>query len=202
MTKTDEVLAVVRQQGLVRPRDLKRRGLPPRLLRRLAERGAVERVGRGLYRHPEAPATEHHSLALVSKRYPEARICLLSALQFHELTTPLPHEVWVALDAGAWKPEASPVKLRVKRMSGPAYEEGIQEHILEGVPVRVYGPAKTVADCFKFRSQAGLGIALEALRDYLREQKSSVDELFRYADVCRVQSVMRPYAEAMVDVAV
>ena len=197
MTKTDEVLDAAREQGLIRPRDLKRRGLPPRLLRRLAERGAVERVGRGLYRHPEAPLTEHHSLALVSKRYPEARVCLLSALQFHEMTTQWPHAVWVALAGGAWKPETPPTKLQVARMSGPALTEGTEEHILEGVPTKVHGPAKTVADCFKFRSRVGPGVALEALRDYLQEEKGSVDDLFRYADICQVQGVMRPYLEAM-----
>jgi predicted transcriptional regulator of viral defense system len=197
MTKTDEALDAAREQGLIRPRDLRRRGLPPRLLRRLAERGAVERVGRGLYRHPEAPLTEHHSLALVSKRYPEARGCLLSALQFHEMTTQWPRVVWVALAAGARKPEASPTKLQVARMSGPALTEGTEEHILEGVPAKMYGPAKTVADCFKFRSRVGLGVALEALRSYLRERDGPVDNLFRHADICRVQDVMHPYVEAM-----
>lgn len=197
MTKTDEVLDVARKQGLVRPRDLKRRGLPPRLLRRLAGRGDLERVGRGLYRHPEAPLTEHHSLALVGKRYPDARVCLLSALQFHEMTTQWPREVWVALGAGAWEPESPPVKLRVVRMSGSAFSEGAEEHVVEGVPVKVYSPAKTVADCFKFRNRIGLDVALEALRDYLKGRKGSVDDLFRHADVCRVQAVMRPYVEAM-----
>ena len=198
MTKTRQVLEVAQEKGLIRPRDLKRRGLPPRLLRRLAERGTLERVGRGLYRHPEAPLTEHHSLALVGKRYPGVRICLLSALQFHELTTQWPREVWVALEAGTWKPEASPTKLRVAYMSGPAFAEGTEEHVLEGVAVKVYGPAKTVADCFKFRSRVGLDVALEALRDYLEQRKGPVNDLFRYADICRVQTVMRPYIEAMV----
>lgn len=148
MTKTNEVLRVVREQSLVRPRDFKRRGLPPQLLRRLAERGVLERVGRDFYRHPEAPLTEHHSLARVGKRYPDASVCLLQALQFHRLTSQWLREVWVALGAGAWKPEASPTKLRVVRMPGPSLVEGTQEHILEGVTVKVYSPAKTVADCF------------------------------------------------------
>ena len=198
MTKTDEVLRLAKAQGVVRPRDLRDQDLPPRLLRRLAGRGELERVGRGLYRHPEAPLTEHHSLALVSKRYPEVTICLLSALQFHELTSQWPREVWVALGPGDWAPAASPVRLRLTRMSGMSRTEGMEEHQIEGVSVEVFGPAKTVADCFKFRSKVGLDVAIEALRDYLRQKRGGVDELFYYADICRVETVMRPYIEAMI----
>lgn len=197
MTKTDEVLQLAQKQGLVQPGDLHKQDLPPRLLRRLARRGDLERVGRGLYRHPEAPLTEHHSLALVGKRYPEATVCLLSALQFHELTTQWPREVWVALGPDDWMPTASPVNLRLTRMSGPSRTAGSEKHVLEGVSVNVFGPAKTVADCFKFRGKVGLDVAIEALRDYVRQERGGVDDLLRYAEICRVQTVMRPYMEAI-----
>ena len=198
MSKTEDVLRLAKGQGVVRPSDLRDQNLPPRLLSRLAGRGQLERVGRGLYRHPEAPLTEKHSLALASKRYPDMTICLLSALQFHELTTQWPREVWVALSPGDWEPTASPVHLRITRMSGASRTEGIGEHEIEGVSVGVFGPAKTVADCFKFRNKVGLDVAMEALRDYLRERKGGVEELFYYADICRVEKVMRPYIEALV----
>ena len=198
MTKTDQVLEVAKRKGVVRARDLKEKGLPPRYLSRLADRGKLKREGRGLYRHPEAPLTEHHSLALTTARYPDATICLLSALQFHELTTQMPRRVWVAREKGDWSPKASPTNLEVVHMSGPSFTEGKRAHEVEGISVQVFGPAKTVADCFKFREKVGLGVAIEALRDYVRSKKGPVEELYRFAEVCRVRSVVRPYIEATV----
>jgi len=198
MTKTDQVLEVAKRKGVVRARDLEEQGLPPRYLSRLAGRGKLEREGRGLYRHPEAPLTEHHSLALTATRYPDATICLLSALQFHELTTQMPRQVWVAREKGDWSPEASPTNLEVVHMSGLSFTKGKRAHELEGIPVQVFSPAKTVADCFKFRGKIGLGVAIEALRDYVRSKSGPVEELYRFAEICRVRSVMRPYIEATV----
>lgn len=197
MSQTDDVREFARQRGVVRARNLEERGLSSRYLRRLHERGELERVGRGLYRHPEAPLSEHHSLALVAARYPKAVVCLLSALQVHELTTQWPRRVWIARQSADWTPTASPVNLEVVRMSGPSSTEGIRTIDVEGVPVRVYEPAKTVADCFKFRSKVGLDVAMEALRDYVRTNAGSIDALFHYADICRVRTVMRPYVEAV-----
>lgn len=196
-SKTERVLESARQQGVLRARDLAE-DLPARYLRRLAQRGDLERVGRGLYRHPDAPITEHHSLALVGARYPDARICLLSALQFHDLTTQWPRTVWIAREPGDWTPTASPVALDVVRMSGASFTDGVETHEVEGIPVRVFTPAKTVADCFKFRGNVGLDTALEALRSYVRSGVGTVEDLYHYADVCRVQTVMRPYIEATV----
>jgi len=198
VTKTDQVLQIARRRGVVRARDLKDRGLPPSYLSRLAGRGELEREGRGLYRHPEAPLTEHHSLALVAARYPGAVVCLLSALQFHELTTQMPRRVWIAREKGDWVPEASPTSLEVVHMSGASFSEGAQTHDVEGIPTQVFSPAKTVADCFKFRGKVGLSVALEALRDYVRSSAGPIDELYRFAEICRVETVMRPYIEATV----
>jgi predicted transcriptional regulator of viral defense system len=196
LSKTEQVLRLARRQGVLRARDLKEKDLPPRYLSRLESRGKLKRVGRGLYRHPEAPVTEHHSLALVSARYPDVTACLLSALRFHELTTQMPRRVWAARSKGQWNPTASPVQLEVTHMSGKSQTAGTETHEIEGVPVQIFEPAKTVADCFKFRSKVGLDVAMEALRDYVRSGAGSVGRLYRYAEVCRVQSVMRPYIEA------
>ena len=124
-------------------------------------------------------------------------MCLLSALRFHGLTTQAPSEVWIALDPKAWKPKADGLPLRVVRMSGKALVEGVKEHQIEGVMVRVYNPAKTVADCFKYRNKIGLDVALEALRDYQHKLRAGRDDLWRYAKICRVARVMRPYLEAL-----
>ena len=197
-TKTQQVLDVARSQGVVRAKDLKEEGLPPRYLRRLRDRGKLEQVGRGLYRHPEAPLTEHHSLALVAARYPDATVCLLSALEVHEITTQWPRRVWIAVETGDWTPETPPVDLEVVRMSGAPWNEGVEGLVVEGIPVRVFGPAKTVADCFRFRRKVGLDVALEALKEYVRAGAGPIDDLYHFAEICRVRTVMRPYIEAVV----
>lgn len=197
MTKTERVLRHAREQGVLWADDLKE-DIPARYLRRLAERGELERVGRGLYRHPDAPISEHHSLALIGARYPDVRICLLSALQFHDLTTQWPRKVWIAREPGDWTPTASPVELEVVRMSGASFTEGVETHEVEGVPINVFAPAKTIADCFKFRGKVGTDTAIEALRSYVRSGVGPVDDLYHFADVCSVQTVMRPYIEATV----
>lgn len=198
MTKTDQVLEIARQQGVVRARDLKEKNLSPRYLSRLANQGRLKKEGRGLYRHPDAPISEHHSLALVAARYADVTVCLLSALQFHGLTTQMPRQVWIAREEGSWTPEASPASLEVVRMSEESFTEGTQTHDVEGISIQVFSPAKTVADCFKFRGKVGLSVALESLRDYLRSNAGPVEELYRFAEICRVRSVMRPYIEATV----
>jgi predicted transcriptional regulator of viral defense system len=164
---------------------------------RLFQKGMLERVGRGLYRIADAEPTEHYTVALVCKQIPHAVVCLLSALQFHNLTTQNPYQVWIAINRTTRRPKASELPIRIVRFSGPAMSEGIEEHMLEGVNVRVYGIAKTVADCFKFRNKIGLEVALEALRECLRERRCSSDELWYYAKICRVANVMRPYLEAI-----
>ena len=195
-TKEQRVLEIVRRAGILRPRDLDRDGIARTYLQRLEQRGFVERVGRGLYRLPSADLTEHHSLAAASKRVPRGVVCLLSALRFHELTTQQPFEVWLAIGIRARRPRPATPPLRIVRFSAAALAEGVERHEIEGVEVRVYGPAKTVADCFKYRNKIGLDVALEALRDYRRRYPRGVDELWRYAGICRVAKVIRPYLEA------
>jgi len=187
----------MKEVGTLRPRDLDIYGIPREYLRRLCHRGLLERTGRGIYVLPDAHVTEHHSLAEVCKRVPHGVIALLSALSFHNLTTQAPFEVWMAIDVKARLPKVDRPKLRIVRFSGEALSEGIEEHKIEGVPVKIYSPAKTVADCFKYRNKIGIDVALEALRESQRKQKCSIDEIWHYAKICRVANVIKPYMESL-----
>jgi predicted transcriptional regulator of viral defense system len=156
----------------------------------------LEQVDRGLYRLVDGPATEHHSLAEVATRVPHAIICLLAALQVHELTTEVPHAVWVMIDRNARMPKISYPKLEVVRASGRAREHGVETRAIEGVQVKLTTPPKTVADCFRYRQHVGLDVAMQALRDYLRK-RHGINELVEAARADRVYTVMRPYMEVL-----
>jgi predicted transcriptional regulator of viral defense system len=197
-SKTEQVLALARKRGMLRARDLKALGIPGTYLHRLVQHGRLERLARGLYRLPGHEITAQHGLAQVCAKIPHGVVCLLSALQFHELTTQWPPEVWIAIDRKGAKPTVNGLPVRVVRFSGAALRAGVEERQIEGVTVRVTNPAKTVADCFKYRNKLGQDVALEALRDCWRKRKATVDELWQYAKVCRVAKVMRPYMESLV----
>jgi predicted transcriptional regulator of viral defense system len=185
------------RQGVFRPRDVEADGFSRTRLERMAQAGELERVGRGLYVPTGTKVTEHHTLVEAAVRVPHGIVCLLSALRFHGIGTQSPHQVWLAIDVKAWKPIVDSPPLRLVRFSGPALTFGVESHQLERVPVRITSREKTVADCFKYRNKIGLDVALEALREYLRSRKRSVDELVRAAKVCRVSRVMQPYLEAL-----
>jgi len=191
------ILDLVDQHGLLRPRDLDALGLPRVALTRLVRQGQLQRVGRGLYARPQRPTSEHTTLAEVARRYPEAVVCLLSALRFHDLTTQAPFEVWLAIPNKARAPGLDYPPLRIVRFAEPLLREGVEEHKVDGVVVRVTGVARTVVDCFKFRNKIGLDVALEALAEARRAKRASMDELWRYAASCRVTTVMRPYLESV-----
>ena len=197
-TASQRILDLAAHQPLVRPRDVEALGIARESLLRPYRRGLLVRQARGVYALPQTPVTEHHSLAMAAKRVPRGVICLLSALRFHGLTTQDPHEVWIAIDLKARKPSVQSPALRVVRFSGRALVEGVEESEIEGVRVRVYSAAKTVADCFKYRHKIGIDVAIEALRDSVRTRKATIDEIHRYAKACRVANVMRPYLESAV----
>jgi predicted transcriptional regulator of viral defense system len=192
-----KVLDLAAERGLIRPRDLTERGLPTVALTRLVRQGRLQRVGRGLYALPDRPVSEHNALAEVARKHPQAIVCLLSALRFHDLTTQSPFEVWLAIPNKARAPKMDYPPLRIVRFSGAALTRGVEDHVIDGVPVRVTGVARTVADCFKFRNKIGLDVALEALQEAWRAKRASMDELWRYATLCRVANVMRPYMESL-----
>ena len=195
---TDQIVRLARTQPLVRSRDVEARGIPREYLLRMYRLGLLRRAARGVYALADAPVTEHHSLAVAAKMVPRAVVCLLSALRFHGLTTQDPHQIWIAIDNKARRPSLESPALRVVRFSGKALTEGIGTHTIEGVPVRVYSVAKTIGDCFKYRHKIGIDVAVEALKDALRHKRTTIDEIHRFAKVCRVDRVMRPYLEAIV----
>ena len=197
-SQMEQARELARQQGVLRPCDLAARGLHRGYLARLEQEGRVEHVGRGLYRSLGVEVAEQHTLAEVCQQAPHGVICLLSALRFHNLTTQSPAEVWLAIGIKARAPKAETLPLRCVRFSPAALTAGVEEHLVEGVRVRVYDPAKTVVDCFKYRNKIGLDVALEALAAGWRERCFSIDQLWRYAGICRMTNVMRPYLEALV----
>ncbi|MEO7938901.1 MAG: type IV toxin-antitoxin system AbiEi family antitoxin domain-containing protein [Burkholderiaceae bacterium] len=196
-THTQRVLDLVGQKGLLRASDLDAIGAPRVVLTRLSAAGLLDRVGRGLYRLPDAQVSEFESLATIATKVPQAVFCLLTALQFHELTTQLPRQIWIAMPRGSHPPRIDYPPLKMVQFTGEAYAAGVEEVERDGVKLRVYGVAKTVADCFKHRNKIGLDVALEALKDARASNKASVDDIWRYAKVCRVANVMRPYLESV-----
>ncbi|MDR2863415.1 MAG: hypothetical protein LBV54_06040 [Puniceicoccales bacterium] len=159
--------------------------------------GLLVRIGRGLYRLPNSKKiTANHTLAMVAQCVPKAVFCLLSALRFHNLTTQIPHEVYIALPAGAWRPRLDFVSLHIAHFSSASLAEGVESHDVEGVAIQVFSPAKTVADCFKFRNKLGVDVAIEALRETLNERRASPSEIAHFAKINRVSNVMRPYLES------
>jgi predicted transcriptional regulator of viral defense system len=159
--------------------------------------GLLQRVGRGLYAIPDRPVSEHGALAEVARKHPQAIVCLLSALRVHELTTQSPFEVWLAIPNKSRAPKSDYPPLSIVRFSGAALTEGVEEHVIDSVPVRVTNVARTVADCFKFRNKIGLDVALEALQEAWRVKSVSMDELWHFASLCRMSNVMRPYMESL-----
>lgn len=197
MSTAETVLELVRSRRMVRPRDLEEAGISPTHLQRLYEQGLIERSSRGVYLPLDAPLEAHQTLAEVALRVPSGIVCLLSALQFHQFTTQSPHEVWLALPPRTHRPRLDSVSLRLFQMSGPLLTEGIETHEIGSVVVRITNPARTVADCFKFRNKVGLDIALEALTDGWRRRKFTMDALWAYGKLCHVSNVMRPYLETL-----
>lgn len=192
-----EVLSLARKK-LVRSKELEARGLSRMQLRKLVAEGLLQKAQRGLYTARDAPIETHVSLAEVAARSPKAVICLLTALRFHELTTENPSDVYVMLPVGTQRPRITKPRLDVSWSSVAMLEAGIEEHLICGVRVRITSPAKTVVDCFKYRSKVGVNVAAEALQDAWRRKKAMADELWKHARICRMTNVMRPYFDMMV----
>lgn len=196
-TQTQRVLTLASQRGLLRASHLQELGIARVVLSRLTASGQLERVGRGVYRLPDTQGAEHESLATIAVKVPQAVFCLLTALQIHELTTQLPRQVWIAMPQGSHLPKMDYPPVKMVQFSGEAYAQGIEVVRADQVELRVYGVAKTVADCFKHRNKVGLDVAIEALREALAANKTNANDLWRFAKICRVANVMRPYLEAL-----
>jgi predicted transcriptional regulator of viral defense system len=196
-TQPNQVLHLALSKGVIRAKDLDPLGIPRTVLQRLVDSGALIQVGRGLYMSPETDITPQHTLVEVASRVPNAVVNLLSALAFHELTDELPHAVWIAIPRGSQAPKLNGPKLEFTWTARRFLEIGVTKHQLEGIEVPVTDPARTVADCFKFRSRIGLDLAITALRDYLRLHPKGHAMLWEAAGACRVQTVIRPYLESL-----
>jgi len=196
-THREKILELLSKRPILRTRDLTSKGIPRSYLARLIEEGVLFRSGRGVYVAADAEVTEFQSLAEVASRVPHGIICLLSALQVHELTTEMPHEVWVAISRTARIPRVDYPPVRAVRFSDTAFKYGIEQRTVGKLEIRVYSAAKTVADCFKYRNKIGIDVATQTLRDCWERRKATMDQLWEAAQVCRMSNVMRPYMESL-----
>ncbi len=196
-TKRQSAIDLAQKLRLIRPRDFEAHDLPRTYLFRLSREGILQRLGRGLYQYADATLDANQSLAEAGKLVPQGVICLLSALRFHDLTTQMPHQVWMTIGPKARAPKIASPRLHIVRASGKSLTEGVEQHRIEGVDVRIYSAAKTVVDCFKYRRLVGMEAAIEALRDCRHKRCASMDDIWRFAEICRVTNVMRPYLEAL-----
>lgn len=197
-SKLQQLRTIVQGAALLHARDLAPLGIPQKYLRTLCNEGLLIKVSRGVYATAAALETENATLAHIAKAIPRGVVCLLSALRFHEIGTQMPHKVWIALDRRTAKPLLVKPKIQIVRFSGLALTEGVERFMVAGVEVPVFSPAKTITDCFKYRNKIGLDVALEALKEGIRSQKADIDEIWKYAKICRVAKVMQPYMEAIV----
>lgn len=192
------VLDIMRERGVLRPKDLDRYGIPRKYLWTLFQKGLLSRIGPGLYALPDAEPTENRTLIEVCNRIPHGTVCLISALQFHGMTSELPFRVWLAVEGKSRVPDEPDLPVKIVWFNGKAFTEGVESHEIEGHRIRIYSPPKTVADCFKYRNKIGKEVAIEALREGLRQRKCGIDDLHYFGGICRVWNVMKPYVEAMV----
>jgi predicted transcriptional regulator of viral defense system len=198
VSRVEKAIAVFKKHsGILHTAQAMRAGIHPATLYAMRDSGALEKVSRGVYRLASGSPLSNPDLVIVAARIPGGVICLISALSFHELTTQIPHHVHLALPHGAEEPRLDHPPLRTYRFSSTAFTEGVETHDIDGVKVKVYSPEKTIADCFKFRSSIGLDTAVEAIRYYRERNRIRVDQLMRYASICRVEKIIRPYFEAI-----
>jgi predicted transcriptional regulator of viral defense system len=184
------------QSGAFHTGDAIKAGVHPRTLYAMRDHGDIEQLGRGMYRFADMPAMGNPDLTTVALKVPKGVICLISALSWHEMTSEIPHEIYLALPRGAEPTRLAYPPLRIFWFQGHAFEEGVEEHDMDGIRVRIYSPEKTLADCFKYRNKIGMDVVLEALKLYKQRRRFKADELIRFARICRVEKVMRPYLEA------
>lgn len=193
----DRALSLLAERGMARSAELRAAGVTAATVSRLEREGEVVRLARGLYQLPETPLDAHHSLAEAAKLVPRGVVCLVSALSFHGLTDRVPARVWLAIGAKDWRPRVEHPPLRVVRFPATRLAAGVEEHLVEGVPVRVFGAAKTVADLFRQRRDVGRGVAVGGLRETLRTRKATPAEIARLAEEGGVWGTVRPYLEAL-----
>ena len=189
--------ALLEERGIMRLAELCSAGVTAATVSRMERAGEVIRLARGLYQLPDAPFDTNHSLAEAAKRLPKGVVCLVCALAFHGLTDQLPKKVWMAIGKKDWAPKPAGMPIRVIRFTESLLAESVETHVIEGVPVKVFGVAKTIADCFRHRNKVGLSVAIEGLQEALRQRKASPAEIARHAERGGISTVIRPYLEAL-----
>ncbi len=194
--KLKKIIELAEKYSVLRPKDVEKYNIPRQYVYRLYNKGKLEKIGRGLYKLPEKEFSEDVMLLEIAKKVPNSVVCLVSALRFHDMTTQNPFQIWIAIHNKDRAPEID-VPLKIIRMTGDALEKGSEKHLIDNIEVNVYCPAKTVADCFKFRNKIGLDVGIEALKEYKKKDKGTVDMLWEYSKINRVQNVIRPYIEAI-----
>ncbi|MFC1617503.1 type IV toxin-antitoxin system AbiEi family antitoxin domain-containing protein [Candidatus Margulisiibacteriota bacterium] len=197
-THQEEIIKLLKKQQIIRPRDLKQIGVPPVSLSRMLKHNLIQKIGRGLYASIDYSIEETQDLVEVVKRVPSGIICLLSALQYYNISTQNPFEVWIAIENKAHMPLIDNPPIRVLRFSGKALNEGINKVNIKGVEVKIYSLEKTIVDCFKYRNKIGIDVCIEALKDALRQKKISLNKLSHFAKICRVTNILNPYIEAII----
>lgn len=198
MNRTEQILKLAKEKGIIQAIDLELLGIARNYLYKLRKEGLLNKAARGMYMLPNAPITENQNFIEIAKKIPNAVVCLISALSFHGITTQIPHEIWIAVPRDTWRPSMDYPPLHYTVLTENVYNFGIQEENINGTIVKIYSPAKTIADCFKFRNIVGVDVAIEALREVWRSRKATMDELAEAAEVNRVSKIMRPYLEAIV----
>ena len=189
--------SVLKARGIARLAELRAEGVTAATMSRMERDGEVFRLARGLYQLPDAPLDAHHSLAEAAKRLPKGVICLVSALAFHQLTDQLPRRVWIAIGQKDWAPKVGDAPIRLVRFTDRLLAERVETHTIEGVPVKIFGVAKTIADCFRYRNKIGLSVAIEGLQEALRQRKATAAEIASQAERGAVATIIQPYLEAL-----
>lgn len=199
MDKKQKVLKLAKSKGYIRPKDVEKYGISKQYLYLLYKENKIIKISRGIYSLPEEPDTAHLTLMEAAKKVPAGVFSLISALSFHELTTQLSYVIWMTLPKKTHrqKPSFDYPPLELTYVSEPAFSYGIEKHLIKGVNLQIYSPAKTIADCFKFRNRVGLDVAIEALKDCLKQNKATRDEIYKASKICRVWNIIRPYMEAI-----
>ena len=186
-----------KQGGILKTSEAIRYGIHPRTLYYMRDHDYLDTLSRGTYHLKDLEPVSNIDIITIASRVKSGVVCLISALSYHEITTEIPHEIYMAISRKTSYPKLKHPPARFFRFSETAFKAGIEIHVISGVNVKIYSPEKTIADCFKYRNKLGLDVALEALKLWRKNKNIRIDKLMEYAKICRVYNVMKPYVEAM-----
>ncbi len=198
-TAATKAIGIINQHnGIIRTKEAINAGIHSRTIYKLRNEGVVEEISRGIFRLAKSKPISNPDILTVAMRIPNGVFCLISALSYFNITTQIPHKVFIALPKGAETPRINYPPISVHRFSRDSFTQGIQQENIDGIKVNFYCPEKTIMDCFKFRNKIGMDIAIEALKFYKSRNKLDVDKLLKYARICRIENIVKPYLEAVI----